>query len=366
MLRQHLGCEVSLHSPVLLKDGARALVIRCQVNGPRPDVASVIIKQVKPVPEAACVYTDWASLSFLSQFPVTRGLAPRFYGGDVDAGFFVMEDLGGSRSLDDVLRGEDAGAARSALMRLAVQTARLQAGTLGCAAQFEQRRSALPPSTFPTRHKETERWLAGRGRIDDWFAAASCTLPAGFDASLSRIASVFAEPGPFLAFTHGDPAPTNNHVAGDEVRLLDFEYGGFRHALYDITAWYVLCPLPERMVKEISRCYQVELARACAAARDEARYEEAWADLCAYRGLWMLAWFPCAILMQDRPRVGEWTCRQAMLSTLSRLHQACADRQGLEAVAEAATTLRSALRSRWPECGDVLPRWPALRSLQEE
>ena len=48
---------------------------------------------------------------------------------------------------------------------------------------------------------------------------------------------MFGEPGPFLAFTHGDPAPTNNHVAGDEVRLLDFEYGGFRHALYDITAW---------------------------------------------------------------------------------------------------------------------------------
>jgi hypothetical protein len=176
---------------------------------------------------------------------------------------------------------------------------------------------------------------------------------------------VFAKPGPFHAFTHGDPAPTNNHVAGEEVRLLDFEYGSFRHALYDITAWNVLCPLPERITTEMRRCYQTELAQACPAAGDQAAFEEAWAYLCTYRGLWMLTGFPVSILAEDRPRVGEWSCRQALLSTLMRLHQACAPVRDLEPVTAAADALGRALRLRWPECTDVLPRWPALEAIGE-
>src|SRR6266567_4449147 len=93
LLSAHLGREVILHDPVLVKEGIRARVIRCRVSGHRPEVASVIIKQVKSAAEAGRVFTDWASLSFLSDLPATRDLAPRFLGGDIDAGLFVMEDL---------------------------------------------------------------------------------------------------------------------------------------------------------------------------------------------------------------------------------------------------------------------------------
>jgi Phosphotransferase enzyme family len=362
LLRRSLGDDVELQRAELIKDGARCVAVRCAVRSARTGITSVILKRRKPVPEGERVFTDWASLSFLTQLPGTRGIAPRFYGGDPEEGLYAIEDLGGSRSLEDVLMGRDPAALRKTLRTLAVRTAQLHARTMGTEAEFARACRSLPGESSPGRRREAEQWLNGRPKIDAWFAALQRPLPPGFDRTVERIAALYAEPGPFLAFTHGDPAPTNNHVADDDVRLLDFEFGGFRHALYDLTAWYVLCPLPERLVHEMSQVYRSALAASCSAAKDEEAYQEAWAHLCAYRALAMLTWISPGILAENQPWVGDWTRREAVLAAVSRLFDATSECPLLAPVAEAADGLWGTLRSRWSDYGEVLPRWPALCS----
>src|SRR5260221_13252245 len=83
-------------------------------------------------------FSDWASLSFLTHIPEARGIAPRFYDGDVDACHFAMEDLGGSRSLEDLLMGADGPALHRGLTALSIQNARLHAATLGHEDRFNR------------------------------------------------------------------------------------------------------------------------------------------------------------------------------------------------------------------------------------
>jgi hypothetical protein len=360
ILARQTGVAAHLHDPVVLKEGLRCRVVRCKVDSETSEIASVIVKQAKPGPDAGRVATDWASLAFLSSVPETRGIAPSFYGGDSEAGVFVMEDLGPSRTLEDLLTGSDPEAARAALRKLAIQTGRLQARTVGLSEEFERRGSSLPGAMIGDCRAEATKWVHGLPRFQDWCEATGCAVPEEFEPCAICLSADFALPDQWMAFTHGDPAPTNNHVDGDTVRLLDFEYGGFRHALYDITAWYVLCPLPEAMVQEMAGCYQVELAKTCAPARDDAWFQETWARLCAYRALAMLSWMPPRVLLENRPWVSNWSCREAVLSTVIRLHQVTCGYRGLKPINVAAGRLERALRARWPEITDPLPHWPAL------
>ena len=184
---------------------------------------------------------------------------------------------------------------------------------------------------------------------------------------MSQIASTYVVPGPFLTLTHGDPAPTNTHVsARGALRLLDFEYGAYRHALYDVTAWDVLCPLPQHLVTLVRDVHHTSLAHRLPATRDDTRYREGWALMAAYRALATLTWIPTQVLVQDRPWVETWSSRRAVLATLSRLRDNAAFMPALAPLATAAGDLFGALAARWPEAaGDgsdaaLLPRWPAL------
>ncbi|HKG93775.1 MAG TPA: hypothetical protein VKA84_17840, partial [Gemmatimonadaceae bacterium] len=205
-------------------------------------------------------------------------------------------------------------------------------------------------------------WLGAAPRVRAWLDAARCGAPAGFDASMRRVAAVYADPGDWLAFTHGDPAPTNCHVAADgAVRLLDFEYGGFRHALYDETGWEMLCPLPRQAVGDVVDAYRATLGDSVPAARDGAAFAAAWAELCAYRGLAILTWIPPAVIDANRPWVEDWSAREAVLCVLSRLAHACAPHEPLAPVAEAARRLHGALHARWPEHeAEPAPQFPAF------
>jgi hypothetical protein len=150
-------------------------------------------------------------------------------------------------------------------------------------------------------------------------------------------------------------------AADGAMRLLDFEYGGYRHALYDQTAWSVLCPLPERLVERLRRGYWLELAKRRPPALAEEPYRDAWAALCAYRALAILTWIPPAVLQDNRPWAEDWTMREAVLAAVSRLALAADGIPWLAPVSAAAVRLRAVLRARWPDLADPFPRWPAAQ-----
>jgi hypothetical protein len=351
LLETAAGHPVSVSQPQVIKDTARSLVLRCRVEGTPAGGSSVIIRQVRA--DAARGFSDWAGLEFLSALPEARGLVPRFIAGDAAARLFVMEDLGSGRNLQDILEHEGTAALRTALGSLARQMARLHRAALGKEHDFEELRRSLPEADELGRQTESRVWLHGRAKVTNWFTAVNRVPPRGLDASLEHVAAVYEQADGFLAFTHGDPAPSNNHFSGSGTRLLDFEYCAYRHALYDLSAWNVLCPLPADCVAGMVAEFRAELAPGFPAALDDACFAEAWACLCAYRALAVLSWIPPAILAENRSWVGTWTAREAVLVILSRLEAVTATVPALEAVNGGAGILLHELRLRWPAYGDA-------------
>jgi hypothetical protein len=239
--------------------------------------------------------------------------------------------------------------------------ARLVAATPGRDDAFARMRATLPGGAGLGRRQEAERWLEARDLVARWADALAIPLPRGFDAACDHIAAIYADPGPNLAFSHGDPAPSNNHIGAGRVRLVDFEYAGYRHALYDLTGWAILCPLPWPWVAAMDRVFRQVLEASAWGfpLADDRRYQEAWATMCAYRAVAMITWFSPDLLTEDRAWVPGWTCRAALISTVLRLHQASAGVAALEPLAQLGGHMGEELQARWQALGDGAPRWPA-------
>lgn len=357
LLQARWGDAVEPGTPTLIRRGPRHEVYRCPVNG--APTTSVVCK-VSTAEESRC-FADWASLAFLTSVAPESQLAPVFHGGDADAGLFLMEDLGPSLSLDDRLRSTDDAACYADLEALATTTANLHAAAVGHEADFAAIRQALPQSPGLGRHREAVRWWSARDRVEAWFDATGIDLPTDFFPTMRLVAQSYAEPGAFLTFTHGDMAPTNNHVGSQGLRLLDFEYGAYRHALYDLTAWHVLCPLPEPIVTALCDTYRSSLARTWPVFDDDETFADAFASMSAYRALAMLGWIEPGIITTDRPWVEDWSSRAAVLAVTARLAAACEGVASLSPLALGIGRLHQALQQRWPEITDPLPPWPVFQ-----
>jgi hypothetical protein len=168
-LRARLGPQVTVHDGALLKDWERNVVVRYRVQGAGDGTRSVIVKWMKA--GATLGFSDWASLAYLSRTAGAATIAPRFYGGDVSSRVFAMEDLGGSESVDDLLRGSDHAAAERALGTLAAQTGRLRAAT-------SEARALAPVAATAARMEDAlrARWPAygeGEELLPRWPALTS-------------------------------------------------------------------------------------------------------------------------------------------------------------------------------------------------
>jgi len=358
-LRSAIGGGVRVAAVEPLKAWERNRVARLRLEeGSAPP--SVIVKEI--LADDSLGFTDWASLEYVAAVPGAAGVAPRFLAGDVAARLFVMEDLGGSRSVDDVMREPSRAAAVAALAGLARATAQLHAATARDGdAPWAASRGALP-AAWPGRAAEGAAWSRAAGpALEAWLASLGARAPAGLAGVLRALAESYAEPGPWLAFTHGDPAPSNSHVAADgTVRLLDFEYGAPRHALHDVTAWSVLCPLPADALAAVRAEYRAALGDVLPS--DDASFDAAWATAVAWRAVRMLQWIGPDVLAADAPWVERWTRREAALAVTSRLHDETAAVPSLAPLADAAHAIAAALRARFPEyegC-ETIPQWKAF------
>lgn len=360
MLQKYFdGNMLNLSNPEVIKDSVRNLVLRCGVNSDDSQIPqSVIIKKILHTPK--CGYTDWASLDYLKGSGL-KSLVPEYYCGDQEMGFFIMEDLGDQQSLDDILRETDFQEVEQSLISLVKQTAKLHAATLGQKRGYQKIRDSLPESGLPIRQEQAKNWDAGLLKVLRWFEAVDITTQCSLRECLDRINHLYLEPGPYLSFTHGDMAPTNNLFLPDrQAFLIDFEYGGDRHALYDLTAWNVLCPLPEELVEVMNNTYRQELFQHSPIALDEELYHQGYAYISAWRALAMLSWIPCEILEENRPWVEDWTMRQAVLAALHRLNQSCQKQVELTPLLDMTRFLEEELVHRWGTFNTILPQWPAL------
>jgi len=350
-----------LEQPTLVSDRGRNQVLRCRVQGEGTFPHSIIIKWIKDPLDPARGLTDWASLAFLSQIADSGPIAPQLFGGDAEHRFFVMEDLGEEGSIEHLLLSPDSSRATTMLCALARQMGALHATTMGKENLFQRMCKNLSLATVSSRFQEAERWLEGCRKVEGWCRELSYMPPTGFEQACIQIAHTFAHPGDFLAFTHGDPAPTNNHLSGSKIYLVDFEYAGFRHALYDLTGWNILCPLPPACVRLMSDHLRAALASACPAVECHEIYQSAWAIMCTYRAMALLSWMPLRLIKQNESWVDEWSRREAMVAALSRWEEATRGIKGLEVMSVVAIQLLRRCQTLWPGIeADSIPEWPAF------
>jgi hypothetical protein len=196
------------------------------------------------------LFDDWAGLQFLSE--VVTDLAPRFYAGDTGIGLMVIEDLGEGTGLHHLLLGSDYAAAEETVVNYAATLGKMHASTVGKREIFERIRRSLGPIV------ETDYgWIAST--FQDTVSVLDITPASGTENDIRELIALQKHPGPFQAYTHGDPCP-DNVMVGTTIKLFDFETGSFCHALTEgvygrihfPTCWCVN-RLPEPIVQRMEQ-----------------------------------------------------------------------------------------------------------------
>jgi len=179
-------------------------------------------------PETTKFFTEWACLQLLNEIGVDA--APRFYSGDVEQGFLVMEDLGPGDRLDHALLGDDPVHARRTLVALLQTVGRMHAATIGKRGRFAEILGGLGRKmSRPDESAEAQRDAA----IADTFSRLAIDPPRTFFDEMIDITRRSFAAYDVDALLHGDPCPDNCHWVGDRVRLLDFEHSRFGNAFFD-------------------------------------------------------------------------------------------------------------------------------------
>ena len=338
----------------LLKDWNRNRVSRWPLSG--GPLSSVVAKRILRDPAQG--YNDWAALAYLGDGRIPA-LAPAFIAGDVEAGLWVMADLGGAPTMDDALRAGDRTAAHAAAIAAAAVTGRLHAATASHGAAFAAYRQRLPAADDLDRLSENQRYHARVARLHEWFEELDLDPVEGWLRGVARGAAMAVLAEPLCCLTHGDWAPSNVIMTADGARLLDFNHAAYRHPFHDRAAWHLVCPLPTELVARCDAAYFTELAAGMPRSADPALVAEHWALIGTARGLDVLSWLPIAALERDQPWVGEWSVREAMLEVCQRTAAIAEGAAATRPVADTLSDLRGRLAIRWGNCART-PPWAAL------
>lgn len=370
-----------------LDNDARSSVQRLQViKGPTDAPQSIIVKQIgsgnedrafDPAEVDSFVlqrfWNECAGLQFLEEVFTGAPPAPRLYGVDHTKGMMVMEDLGHGASLVEAVLGNEPAVATAGLLELMTTLGQIHAHTIGKVQDYMRIRQRLGPS-------QPYFSSAAEGTLPPARIAELCHtlidrlgIPTvtGLDQDLATVTRFWAEPGPFLAYTHGDPVPGNECKVGHQRKLLDFEYSGFRHALTEgvyariqfVTGFYVQ-RIPDVIALAMENAYRTELVKGCPEASEDRRFYQAITEACAYATISMWHWAMPGILDQDE-QWGLSSCRQRVLRRLALLAETTTAFGHLEALGAMAHKLRDELCQRWPIEVHTMPYFPAFRAEQD-
>lgn len=186
---------------------------------------------------------------------------------------------------------------------------------------------------------------------------------------MDQLIESLTDPGPFLAYTHGDLCLDNCLWDGSGMRLLDFEFGEYRHALVDgvysrfhfPSCWCVNW-LRTPVVEAMEAAYRLNLAKACPEASDDRGFYRAVTDACAYWALGMFHSYPISRLLKEDVEWGISTVRQRMLLRLGILVDTSRKFGRLERGGDTAHAIANRLRDAWPSEAADMPYYPAFRS----
>lgn len=342
-----------LAEPQVLRTQSRCDVIRVCVRG--GDVPTVILKHFREDPVLGL--DEWTGLELLGRLKLTT--APSLIAGDVATRLFLLEDLGTGPSLEDLFNGNDARAASGGLLAVARLAGHMHARTLGVQADFDLIRHTLSPRPSRVRIDNARYLLDHEERLRRWVTATGAKEDRGTHEDLEVVARELANPGPFLSLTHGDMAPGNAIFTRGGPRLLDFEYCGMRHALYDTLMWLLVVPLPDELISRAELTYRIACSQDCDAAQVDDVWMHARACVVVARMVNMFQWISPKALERDREWAPGFSERAALLRHLARCRTVLEPRNPVPSLARTLASLESRLVERWPQTPTFT--WPAFR-----
>lgn len=347
------GRPVLLSEPQVLRTQSRCDVVRARVRG--GEVPTIILKHFRDDPGLGL--DEWTGLELLGRHNLTT--APGLIAGDVATRLFVMEDLGTGPTLEDLFNAPDPRAATGGLLAVARITAQMHARTLRVQGDFDLIRHTLSPRPTRVRIDNARYLLDHEDRLQRWVAATGAREAPGTHEDLEVLARELADPGPFLALTHGDMAPGNTLFTPSGPRLIDFEYCGMRHALYDALMWLLVVPLPDELISRADLTYRIALTQGCEAAQVDSAWTRARATVAAARTVNMLQWISPKALERDREWAPGFSERAALLRHLSRCRALQEPQSPVPALSRTLASLEARLTERW--AGTPTFTWPAFR-----
>jgi hypothetical protein len=381
ILQQHFGCAIRIADAALLTEpGRHCRVWRCTLDaagGPVP--RRVVMKQVAPAgydpgnpgaQDTRRFLGDWAGAQFLSAV-CAEPHGPRFYGGDLQLGFIILEDLGEHRSLVEPLLEGDRRAATRALLAHARRLGRMHAGTLGHEAEYDAIVRAINPAAQPRGRQDRGPYIDNAiDQVGRLLAGIGVGIAEEARREMRALYGAVYGFTPFRTFIHTDPCPDNFFYDGENLRAIDFEWSRFGHALHDGLYCRVPFPscwcanrVPPDVVAQAEQVYRAELAAACPAAADDDLFYAGVADVTAFwacEGVYGLEW----ALKEDR----EWGIAGVNSRLLTRLETfiAAADAyRRWPALRAMCAQALEALARLWPDV-QTLPVYPAFREHVEE
>ena len=349
-------------------------------DGPADVPESVIVKHAdltrscseadRLTPPEWLVLNDWAGLRFTGRMFERDPIAPRFYAGNREACLFVAQDLGRLERLDDYLMGDDRDAAEGALIGYSKAMGRLHAHSRGREDEYRALREPLGPTPETIREYLTYGWLTEQ--LGDVLEPLGWTAGAQASRDLRRLIEALRDPGPFRVYMQGDACPDNCLFLDSAPLLIDFEGGGYGHALLDGT--YGLLPFPTcwcvaRLPADVSRrmasVYRSELVKGCAVAGDDRRYFRAVVECCLFWALFFFSHFSLSKLLDEDRQIVVASARQRCVRKLE-LAGELSERHGhLEALGNLLGRAAGRLRELWPSGDCELPEYPAFSSGQD-
>jgi hypothetical protein len=295
--------------------------------------------------------TEAVTLAFLADNGVR---APRPI--VADRGILIMEDFPEHAPLDRLIR--NAGyteRAREHLIEAARLIADRHARTVGLTESFYRRLAERVPAD-PERDRR--RFMARGWELTSGFAAGIGCPPG--DRAVAEAAEVYERldcPGPFLALSNGDSA-TNNVLVGEPADvIIDHEFAGYRHALTDLTDFYLPGPrwvtVPDAVESGFEKPYRSALAATIPEVADDDRFGRDLAAAGLSHGFGRLGNFP---KIDARPP-GDRSRLERMI-TIESAAALAESRSAFPALADWCRDLGRTLRRRWPETDVRTERLP--------
>jgi hypothetical protein len=351
----------------------RNAVYRCTAYSENELTGSFIIKKISGPAfstrdpddwDVTRFFNDWVGAEYLESVFMGSPIGPRFFGGNIDMGFFILEDLGEHRSLVGPLLEGDATGAEKALQKFAVCLGKLHASTAGDVNRFQALYTAKLAGLQPFLPERFE--LEARlQKIETQLENLGLPVPAALTDEIQRAVNAVVQPDEFLTYIHGDPCPDNLFDMGDHFRLIDFEFGHFGHALLDsvyprmiFTTCWCANRIPEDVVARFEKRYREELVRGCPKAQEDAVWESALVQMCGYTLLRTLTMHLEDGLKEDH-EWGRATTRQRVLARLQAFIITSEEFNKMPALRGTAEQLLKLLQLRWSET-TALSLYPAF------